>query len=151
MQPLFKPDMASELPELRNILNSGSLSYGKWGKEFENRLAHFIGNSNILTTSSYTSAIYVALSALGIKPGDEVIASPMCCLASSQPLLTYGLKIIWADIDPRNGTLDPDSVRKKITCNTKLIVHNHFCGYTGYVDEINEIGLHYGIHVMDDG
>ncbi|MEI3421297.1 MAG: DegT/DnrJ/EryC1/StrS family aminotransferase [Butyricimonas faecihominis] len=64
----------------------------------------------------------------------------MSCLASNQPLQTFGLKIVWADIDPLTGTLDPDSVRQKITDKTRLIFHNHFCGYVGYVDEINMIG-----------
>lgn len=55
-----------------------------------------------------------------------------------------------ADIDPKTGTLSPDSVKEKITSKTKLIFHNHFCGYVGYVDEINSIGKQFGIPVIDD-
>lgn len=150
MIPLYKPYMPSELPELKNILCSGNLAYGKWGKEFECKLVNFIGTGNLLTTNTYSSAIQVALTVLDLLPGDEVIASPMSCLASNMPLLTYGLKVIWADIDPKSGTLSPESVRKKISPKTKLIFHNHFCGYIGYVDEINAIGKEYGIHVIDD-
>ena len=149
MIPLYKPYMP-DLPELESILHSGALSYGKWGKSFENKLRDFIGIKNLLTTNSYTSAIQVALTALGLHPGDEVITSPMSCLASNQPLQTFGLKIVWADIVPLTGTLNPDSVRQKITDKTRLIFHNHFCGYVGYVDEINMIGREYGIPVLDD-
>ena len=55
-----------------------------------------------------------------------------------------------ADIDPRTGTLSPDSVRKKLTAATKAIFHNHHCGYPGYIDEINTIGKEKGLPVIDD-
>jgi perosamine synthetase len=148
--PLFKPFMPNELPELENILQSGNLAYGKWGKTFESQLANYVGNDLILTTNSFNSAMLVALTTLGIKAGDEVIASAMSCLASNQPFATQGIKVAWADIDPHTGTLDPQSVRSIITPKTKAIFHNHFCGYVGYVDEINAIGKEYGLFVVDD-
>jgi len=150
MIPLYKPHMP-ELPEILSILNSGSLSYGKYGHQFERSLSNFIGVENIMVTNSYNMALLVAFSALGIGYGDEILLSPMTCIASTQPLLSAGLKIKWADIDPKTGTLSPESVRKRITTNTKAIIHNHYCGYLGYIDEINEIGHEYGIPVIDDG
>lgn len=150
MIPLYKPYMPSELPDLEKILHSGALSYGKWGQLFESRLLSFIGADNLMTTNTYAAAIQIALTVLELKPGDEVITSPMSCLASNMPLLTYGLKIVWGDVDPHTGTLSPDSVCAKLTTRTKLIFHNHFCGYVGYVDEINAIGKEYGIPVIDD-
>lgn len=149
MIPLYKPFMP-ELPDLDTILHSGVLNFGKWGREFESKLKAFIGNDNLLTTNTYSNAIHVVLATLGLQPGDEVIASPMACLASNQPLITYGLKVKWADIDPHNGTLDPISVEKSISSDTKLIFHNHFCGYVGYVEEINAIAHNHGILVIDD-
>lgn len=142
--------MPQSLPELNNILHSGSLAYGTWGKKFENKISTYIEADYLLSTNSYASAIQLALTVLDLKPGDEVITSPMSCLASNMPLLTFGLKVVWADIDPQTGTLSPSSVREKITCKTKLIFHNHYCGYIGYVDEINSIGHEYGISVIDD-
>lgn len=150
MIPLYKPYMPTELPELDSILHSGALSYGKWGKTFESKLRSYIGVEDLMTTNTYAMSIQMALTVLELAPGDEVISSPMSCLASNQPLNTYGLKVKWADIDPKTGTLCPDSVRKSISHKTKLIFHNHFCGYIGYVDEINAIGREYGIPVIDD-
>jgi len=150
MIPLYKPYMPSKLPELNGILQSGNLSYGKWGKAFEEGLNKYLGTDNLLVTNTYSSAIQTALTTLGLQYGDEVIASPMSCLASNQPLVTFGLKIVWGDIDPVTGTLDPDYVKNKITSKTKLIFHNHFCGYIGYIDEINAIGNEFGIKVIDD-
>jgi len=142
--------MPAELPDLDSILHSGELAFGKYGKDFEQKLRSFIGVEQLLTVNSFNSAVLVALISLGIKSGDEAIASPMACLASNQPLLTIGAKVVWADIDPATGTIDPESVRQKITSNTKVIFHNHFCGYPGYVDEINSIGKANGIPVVDD-
>lgn len=142
--------MPQELPEMDDILHSGALAYGKWGREFESKLRKFVGVDTLLTTNSFAMAIQMALTVLDLKPGDEVISSPMSCLASNQPLNTFGLKVKWADVDPKTGTLAQESVRKAITPNTKLIYHNHFCGYIGYVDEINAIGKENGIPVIDD-
>lgn len=150
MTPLFKPFMP-ELPELNEILHSGSLAAGRYTHAFEDRLKAYFGTPYIVTTNSFNTAISVALGTLNIGFGDEVIASPMACLASTQPYLSSGVKVCWADVDPERGTLNPDSVRKQITAKTKAIIHNHFCGYPGYIDEINQIGFEHGIPVIDDG
>ena len=142
--------MPAELPELNTILHSGALAYGKYGNQFEQELRSYIGVSQLISVNSFNSAVLVALFTLGIKPGDEVIASPMACLASNQPLITVGAKVVWADVNPLTGTLNPESVKQKITSKTKIILHNHFCGYPGFIDEINGIGLEYGIPVIDD-
>jgi perosamine synthetase len=150
MVPLYKPYMPAELPELDAILHSGALAFGKYGKEFEQKLRLFIGVEQLTLVNSFNSAVLVALASLGIKPGDEVIASPMACLASNQPHVTTGTKVVWADVDPATGTLDPERIKPKITSKTKAIFHNHFCGYPGYIDEINSIGQNYGIPIVDD-
>jgi perosamine synthetase len=150
MIPLYKPYMP-ELPELNHILYSGALAYGVYTREFEDALRNFLGSESVITTSSFNMAISVVCSVLDARFDDEVIASPMACLASTQPYASSGLKIVWADVDPATGTLDPESVKKSITSRTKMIVHNHFCGYPGYVDEINAIGREYGVPVVDDG
>lgn len=150
MIPLFKPYMP-DVPEIDDILHSGQLAYGKYARQFEDRLKAYFDEKYLLVTNSFQMAIYVTLGALGLLSGEEIVASPMACLASTQPFHSYGLKIRWADIDCMTGTLNPDDVRKRITPRTKAIVHNHFCGYPGYIDEINAIGKEYGIPVIDDG
>jgi len=151
MIPIYKPYMPNNLiPELNEILYSGQLSFGKYGKQFESQLKEFICCEYILTINSYNTAMQVVLSTLGLQFGDEVIASPISCLASNQPFATKGLKVIWADINPTKGTLCPEDVEAKITDNTKAIFHNHFCGYVGDIDAINSLGKKYGIPIIDD-
>lgn len=150
MIPLYKPFMP-DLPDMLQVLNSGLLAYGAHTREFEDKLKKYFNTDYIVTTNSFNTAISVAITSLGLSFGDEIIASPMACLASTQPYLSAGLKIVWADVDNKSGTLDPKSVEEKITSETKAIIHNHFCGYPGYIDEINAIGKKYGISVIDDG
>lgn len=150
MTPLFKPYIPPELPKLDAILHSGQLAYGKYSREFEKGLADYIGISRVLCTNSFNTAYLLLIKALDLKRGDEVIASPMCCLASSQPFAISGVKLIWADIDPAVGTLDPEAVKKALTPATKAIVHNHFCGYVGYVDEMRTLVKEKGLLLIDD-
>ncbi len=149
MIPLYKPFMP-EVPLVNEILHSGQLAYGKYGKEFERRLKDFFGVKNLITTNTFNMSILVALSTLGVKAGDKVVASPMACLASTQPLLSMGIKVLWADVDPTTGTLDPESVKKLAKSKPNVIIHNHYCGHVGLVDEINSIGKKYEIPVIDD-
>lgn len=150
MIPLYRPFMP-DLPLVNDILQSGQLAYGKYGREFEKVLSEYFKTPYVIVTNTFNMSILVALTTLGLKSGDTVIASPMACLASTQPLLSVGIKVIWADVNPETGTLCPESVRKKMQYNPRAIIHNHFCGYVGFIDEINRIGKEYGIPVIDDG
>ena len=149
MIPLYKPFMP-EVPLVDTILHSGELAYGKYGKKFEKSLIDFFGAPYLITTNTFNMAILIALSTLGLKSGDSIIASPMACLASTQPILSMGIKILWADVEPKTGTLSPDSVIKLLKKNPKAIIHNHFCGHIGFVEEINAIGKDFHIPVIDD-
>lgn len=152
MIPIYKPYMPEDISTgINEILYSGQLTFGKYGKQFESQLQSFIGCNYLLSVSSYNTAMQIVLSTLGLSAGDEVIASPVSCLASNQPFAVKGLKVVWADINPKTGTLCAIDVKSKISTSTKAIFHNHFCGYVGDIDEINEIGKSYGIPVIDDG
>lgn len=151
MIPIYKPYMPKGIiPELSRILYSGQLGFGKYGIMFENQLKEYIGCDYLLTINSYNQALQIGLSTLDLKFGDEIIVSPVSCLASNQPFAVKGLKVIWADVNPETGAMNPDDVKLKITKNTKAIFHNHFCGYLGYIDEVNAIGKEFGIPVIDD-
>ena len=151
MIPIFKPYMPNDIvPEIEKILYSGNLAYGKYGKIFENDLANFIGNPYVLTVNSYNQAMLLTLSILDLQAGDEVIASPVSCLASNQPFVIKGLKVVWADVNPKSGALCLEDVKKKITPKTKAIFHNHFCGYLGNINEINQLAREHNLFVIDD-
>lgn len=151
MIPIFKPYVSNGIEhELMKILNSGQLAYGNYGRDFEQKLGNFINNDKLLTTSTYNQALLMVLSILGLKEGDEIIASPVSCLASNQPFAIKGLKINWVDVDPLTSAIDTSKLRTLITSSTKAIFNNLFCGYAGELEEIYKIGKEYGIPVIDD-
>ncbi|OOF31719.1 DegT/DnrJ/EryC1/StrS family aminotransferase [Salinivibrio proteolyticus] len=149
MIPIFKvfmPDILSD--DISDLLYSGKLSYGEYTKEFERRLSSFIGNDKVLAVSC--NSILFALKLIDIKPGDEVIVSPMSCLMTTQPIVYLGAKVIWADIDPFTGSLNPDDVKNKITNKTRAIIHYHWSGNPGYIEEINAVAKENNIPVIED-
>lgn len=151
MEPLFKVFMPKDISEVVNtILYSGKLTSGVKVKEFEKNVKNFIGSNNFLALNNYNSAAEITWELIGIKEDDEVIASPMSCLASNQPLALKKATLKWVDIDPIVGSLDPIEVRKSITSKTKAILHYHWGGYPGHIDEIIAIGKEYGIPVVED-
>ncbi len=153
MLDLFQPHMPKNLEGLEGILRSGKLSGGAHVKGFERAVGGFLGCDNVLAVNSFNSAWYIALRALGLEPGDEVILSPVACLASALPLVAFGQRIVWADVDVKTGTLDPQDVERTIQAHphVKAIAHNHFCGYPGRVDDILDVASRYGVAVIDDG
>jgi len=149
MIPLYKVFMPDSISDgVNEILSSGQLAYGVHTRQFEDKLRSFVGNPNILTLSG--NSVFFALKLIGIKEGDEIIASPMACLATNQPVAYAGAKIVWADLDPLTASLDPEDVKRKITSKTKAIIHYHWSGYPGYIDEINAIAKEKGIFVIED-
>lgn len=151
MTPLYKVFIAENIAdEVNATLYSGNLTSGKYVKQFEEALTAFVGGNKVVAVNSYNSAASIVWELVGLKEGDEVIASPMSCLASNQPVAIKGATLKWTDIDPVVGSLDPACVRKNITSKTKAILHYHWCGYPGYIDEIIAIGNEYGIPVIED-
>lgn len=151
MIPIFKPYMPEDITTgISEILYSGQLSYGKYGREFETRLGAFINNNKVITTTTYNQALLIVLSTLNLQPGDEVIASPVSCLASNQPFAVKGLSIKWVDVDPLSGTMDVEKLKDLISSKTKAIFNNLFCGFGGDLEEVYKIGREFGIPVIDD-
>jgi dTDP-4-amino-4,6-dideoxygalactose transaminase len=149
MESLFKVFMPDEVSlKIAEIMTSGQLASGIHTKNFEKKLQEYVGNPNILTVSG--NSISFALKLLDIKAGDEIIVSPMGCLMTTQPIVYAGATVVWADIDPLTGSLDPIDVKSKITSKTKAIIHYHWAGYPGYIDEINTLAKENGIIVIED-
>ena len=151
MIPLFKPYMPEGIEEpLCDVLYSGKLAFGANGRAFEQALSAYLGTENAVVVNSFGSAMEVVLDLYGVDSDSEVIMSPMTCLRSSQPIACRGAHVIWADIEPDFGVISPESIRKKITSRTKLIINYHHLGYVGFCDEINRIGEEFGIPVVED-
>lgn len=153
MIPLFKPFSAGRTDIIKKILDSSQLSYGEWGISFESELKTFLDNEHILTTNSFGNSIIIGLLSLGLEKEDEILMSPVSCLASVSQIALFGFRIHWADIDPQTGTLCPESTRKtlKVKKNIKAIIHNNHCGYSGHLLEIKDIARSFEKKFIIDG
>ena len=149
--PLFKVFMPeSVIGPLQEVLFSGYIGEGPRVEEFENRLAPFVGNKNVLALNNGTAAIQLALRLSGVGFDDEVISTPMTCSATNVPILALGAKPIWADINPWTGNIDPKDVKRKITKKTKAILCVHWGGYPCDLDELNALAQENKIKVIED-
>lgn len=151
MIPLFKihspPDIGRTIQE---VFDSGFITEGEKSDLFERKLGDLIGNKDVAIVNSCTSALTLAYDIAGVGPGDEVISTPMTCMATNEPIHNSGARIVWSDIDPETGNIDPLSVEKCITSKTKAIVGVHWSGLPFDIDAINEIGKRHGIPVIED-
>ena len=153
MIPLVKPYMPPRealMPALEEILYSGYIATGQAVYDFENQFRSYIGNRNMISVHSGTDALHLAYILAGIKPGDEVISTPMTAEPTNTSIKMVGAKIVWGDVDPSNGLLDPKSVRTLITEKTKAIVLVHYAGMVCDMDEFNKISEEFNIPVIED-
>jgi dTDP-4-amino-4,6-dideoxygalactose transaminase len=149
--PLFRVFMPSSvLGPVQDVLFSGYLTEGEKTKAFEGALANYLDAPHVLTLNSCTSAIQLALRLAGVEAGDEVISSPMTCVATNAPVLAAGGVIRWADIDPDTGNIDPESVERNITPRTKAILYVHWGGDPSRIDDINSVAQAHGVKVIED-
>lgn len=118
-------------------------------KEFENKLAKLVGNSNLLALNSGTSALHLALRLADVK-GGEVISTPMTCFATNAPIVNEGATPVWADIDPESGNIDPNDIEQKITKKTKAIMIVDWGGNPCDIRAITKIAKKYRLPVIRD-
>jgi perosamine synthetase len=139
MIPIAKPVMEKEEMEaVIRVMESGMLAHGPEVEKFEEEFADYCGTEYGAAVSSGTSAIHLALAALGVGPGDEVITTPFSFIASATPILFLGARPVFADIDPRTFNIDPEKIPDVITERTKAIVPVHLYGQCADMDPIIE-------------
>lgn len=151
MIPLFKINIPENIGiKLQEVFDSGTVTEGEYSDKFEKVFGDFIGNSNVALLNSGTSALTLAYKLCGVGPNTEVISSPMTCMATNEPIITLGAKIVWADIDPLTGNIDPNSVENLITSKTVAIVAVHWAGTPFEINKINNIAKKHNIKVIED-
>lgn len=122
--PLFKVHVPAQeaLAQIQEVFSSGFINEGEQVTRLTKGLEQALDAENIVLTNSCTSALTMALRLAGVGPGDEVITTPMTCVATNTPILNLGAKVVWADIDPNTGMIDPQSIMDKVTERTKAVI-----------------------------
>ncbi len=133
-------------------LRTGKVNYwtGELGMKFQDMFAEWVGVKHAVAVNSGTSALHVALAAAGVGPGDEVITQAETFIASAMCALHQNAVPVFADIDPKTHTLDPEDFRRKITERTKAVIPVHLYGHPADMDAIMEIAEEHGIVVIED-
>ncbi|MDB5237307.1 MAG: hypothetical protein JWL88_409 [Parcubacteria group bacterium] len=149
--PFLDPHITpQDLRELVASVKSGWLAQGPYTKAFEAELAEYLGAPHAVMTSSATAALHMALILAGIEEGDEVITTPLSWVASSNVILYQRAKVVFADVDPETGILDPKEAEKKITSKTKAILLVHIYGQMADMKEYGRISEQYKIPIIED-
>jgi perosamine synthetase len=122
----------------------------RYHDRFEQALAEFLGVKYAIALPSCTSAIHLALAALGIGPGDEVVVPDITWIASAAPISYLGATPVFADVDPQSWCLAPESLEAVITPRTKAVIPVDLYGNVPDMDAIREIASRRGLHVIED-
>ncbi len=133
-----------------DVLNSGMLVQGVKVEELEKNFARYTGTEHAVAVSSGTTALHLALLAMGVGPGDEVITTSFSFIATANSILFCGAKPVFADIDSKTFNINPERIREKITPKTKAIIPVHLYGHPAEMDEITSIARERGLKVLED-
>src|SRR5688500_13532326 len=141
-----------ELALLEEVIRSGQLNRntGKKVAALERAWAEMFGVAHAVASTSGTAAIHVAVGALPLNPGDEVITTPITDWGTIGPILAQGCVPVFADVDPRTYCLDPASVEARVTPRTRAIVAVHLLGHPCDVDAIQAIAKRHNLLLVED-
>jgi dTDP-4-amino-4,6-dideoxygalactose transaminase len=138
------------LDALRRVLASGQVILGPEVAALEKEIAAYCGTAYAVGCASGTDALLLALSALEIGPGAEVILPPFTFFATVGAVCRLGARPVFADIDPETYNLDPEEVEKKITSKTRAILPVHLYGQCAEMEPLWELAEGHGLHLVED-
>lgn len=148
--PFHVPSIGDEeVREVEAALRSGWLTTGPRTARFEREFAEYTGAPHALALNSCTSALHLALAALGVGPGDEVITTPLTFCATVHTIVHLGATPVLADIG-WDGNIDPNEVARRVTPRTKAIVPVHLAGLPCEMHDLWSIARSHGLHVVED-
>lgn len=158
MKPIQMVDLLGQYEKIKpavdaalmNVITSTAFINGPEVKNFEKELAAYLGVKHVIGCGNGTDALQVAMMALGLKPGDEVITASFTFVATVEVLALLGLVPVFADVLPGTFNLDPADVARKVTPKTKAIVPVHLFGQSADMDAVLAIAREYNLYVVED-
>ncbi|HDP70437.1 MAG TPA: UDP-4-amino-4,6-dideoxy-N-acetyl-beta-L-altrosamine transaminase [Actinobacteria bacterium] len=132
------------------VLRSDWITQGPKIQEFEKKLASCCGSNYAVAVSSGTAGLHIACLAAGIKPGDEVITSPITFVASANCVLYCGGKPVFADVQEDTVNIDPEKIKKQVSERTKAVIPVHFAGHPCDLEEVSAIAREHDLILIED-
>jgi dTDP-4-amino-4,6-dideoxygalactose transaminase len=149
--PFHRPSITDEdLDAVRQALQSGWLTHGPVCQDFEATFARHVGAPRAVALSSGTAALHLALVALGVGGGDEVVTTPLTFCACAHVIEHAGAVPVFADIDPVTMQIDPAEIERVLTPRTRAIIAVDYGGHPCRIEEIMKIAGEHGIAVVED-
>lgn len=146
-EPFFDEN---EKRNITNVINSGWVTNGPATTKFEEKIKQIIKSKNVIAVNSCTSGIAATIMAIGLKPGDEVLTSPMTFVSVIHVFELLKLKVKLVDINFINFSLDYDTIKKNLSRKTKLIVLTHYGGIPVEINKIEKLCKKKKIHLIED-
>jgi dTDP-4-amino-4,6-dideoxygalactose transaminase len=149
---LFSPPAigGEEIEEVVDTLRSGWITTGPKTRQFEAEFRNRVQAPDALGLNSCTAGLHIGLLALGVRPGDEVITTPMTFCACANVIEHLGARPRFADVEPDTLNLDPAAIEAAVTPRTKAILPVHYAGHPAELDSINDIAASRGLAVIED-
>jgi len=139
-----------EIKEVVDCLRSGWISTGPRVAQFEELFKNYIGSKHALALNSCTAGLHLSMIVAGLKPGDEVITTPMTFAATANAILHTGASPVFVDIELSSMTIDPGLIEEKLSPKTKAILPVHLCGRPCNMDRIMGIAKNHNLLVIED-
>lgn len=135
---------------MQNVIDSSMFIGGSVVQNFGSNLAAYNGSRHVIPCANGTDALQIAMMALGLEPGDEVITPSFTYIATVEVVALLRLTPVFAEVEKDTFCIDPDSIRKLITPKTKAIVPVHLYGHAAKMEEIMKIADEFGLYVIED-
>ena len=151
MIPTFRPSLgADELRAVARVFDSRWLGQGEVTRQFEQRLAEFLGSKHVVAVDHGTSALYLALDALELQSGDEVILPSLTFVATAQAIRMAGAIPVFCEVEPETLNLDVADAIGRVTRRTRAILPVHFAGLPCDMDALLNAARTQGLHIVED-
>lgn len=132
------------------VLDSSAFINGKSVQDLAADLSQYLGSKHTIPCANGTDALQIAMMALNLQPGDEVITASFTYIATVEVVALLRLKPVFVEVDPKTFCIDPEAIRKAITSKTKAIVPVHLYGHAANMDEIMKIAAEHNLYVIED-
>lgn len=158
MTPIQMVDLKTQYHHIKDqvdkavldVLGSTAFINGKSVQDFTQSLSGYLGAKHVIPCANGTDALQIAMMALDLQPGDEVITPSFTYIATTEVVALLKLKPVFAEVDPDTFCIDPASIRTLITSRTKAIVPVHLYGQSAPMEEIMKIAEEFGLYVIED-
>jgi dTDP-4-amino-4,6-dideoxygalactose transaminase len=140
----------AEIAEVVDTLRSGWIGFGPKCLQFESDFARYTGARFAVSVNSATAALHLALIAAGVRPGDEVITTPLTFAATANVICHVGATPVFVDVDPETQNIDPSHIEPAVTERTRAIIPVHMTGWPCELDAIHAIAARHGLDVIED-